>query len=112
MWRMLQQKEPDDYVIGTGEAHMVREFLEEAFGYVGLDWKKYVEIDPRYYRPAEVNCLMADASKANEKLGWKPRIKFKELVRIMVDADMELVRIKSPGEGKKILKQNFIWIYV
>ena len=89
MWLMLQQDEPDDYVIATGEAHAVHEFLGEAFSYVGLDWHKLVEIDPKYYRPAEVDCLLGDASKARQKLRWQPKTKFKELVRLMVDADME-----------------------
>ena len=89
MWLMLQQDEPDDYVIATGEAHAVHEFLGEAFSYIGLDWHKLVEIDPKYYRPAEVDCLLGDASKARQKLGWQPKTKFKELVRLMVDADME-----------------------
>src|SRR2546426_615574 len=86
MWLMLQQDEPDDYVIATGEAHAVHEFLGEAFSYVGLDWHKLVEIDPKYYRPAEVDCLLGDASKARQKLGWQPKTKFKELVRLMVNA--------------------------
>jgi len=89
MWLMLQQEEPDDYVVATGETHSVRELLEEAFSYVGLDWNKYVEIDPRYYRPAEVDLLIGDPSKAKRKLGWEAKTKFKDLVRIMVDADME-----------------------
>src|ERR1700732_2186805 len=80
MWRILQQDSPSDYVLGTGEAHTVREFLSEAFGYLDLDWKEYVEIDPRYLRPSEVEFLLADASKAHRQLGWEPRIKFKELV--------------------------------
>ncbi len=88
MWLMLQQEEPDDYVIATGETHSVREFLEEAFGYLDLDWHPYVEIDPRYFRPAEVDILVGDASKARRKLGWEPKVTFKELVRIMVDADL------------------------
>ena len=90
MWLMLQQEEPDDYVIATGEAHSVREFLDEAFGYVNLDWKDFVEHDPRYLRPAEVDYLLGDATKAREKLGWKPRVGFRELVRMMVDADLKL----------------------
>jgi GDPmannose 4,6-dehydratase len=89
MWLMLQQKEADDYVIATGESHSVEEFLEEAFGYVGLDWRDYVEIDPRYFRPTDVDFLQGDASKAKRKLGWEPKVRFKELVRIMVDADIE-----------------------
>lgn len=92
MWLMLQQPEPDDYVIATGEAHSVREFLEEAFGLLGLDPYEYVEIDPRYFRPAEVDFLLGDASKAREKLGWRPRVSFKELVRRMVEHDLELAR--------------------
>ena len=88
MWLMLQQDEPDDYVIATGETHSVREFLEEAFSYAGLDWKKHVEIDPRYYRPAEVDLLVGDPSKAREKLGWEPKTTFKDLAHLMVDADM------------------------
>lgn len=88
MWMMLQGKEPDDYVIATGETHSVREFLEEAFTIVGLDPWKYVEIDPKYFRPAEVDLLIGDASKAKEKLGWEPKVKFKELVKIMVEADI------------------------
>ncbi|MBI4353029.1 MAG: GDP-mannose 4,6-dehydratase [Candidatus Omnitrophica bacterium] len=88
MWLLLQQKEPDDYVIATGETHTVREFVEEAFGHAGLDWKKYVSVDPRYFRPLEVHVLQGDCTKAKERLGWKPRTSFKELVRIMVDADI------------------------
>ncbi len=90
MWLMLQQDEPDDYVVATGEAHSVREFLEAAFGHVNLDWKDFVEHDPRYLRPTEVDFLLGDASKAREKLGWKPRVGFRELVRMMVEADLEL----------------------
>jgi GDPmannose 4,6-dehydratase len=96
MWLMMQQDEPDDYVIATGEAHSVREFLESAFRYVGLDWQDFVEIDPRYFRPAEVDYLLGDASKAREKLGWKPRVGFEELVRIMVDADLEMLGVEHP----------------
>ncbi|HIE13030.1 MAG TPA: GDP-mannose 4,6-dehydratase [Desulfotomaculum sp.] len=107
MWLMLQQDEPDDYVIGTGESHSVREFLEEAFSYAGLDWREYVEIDPRYFRPTEVEFLLADASKAREKLGWSPRVTFKELVRIMVDADVEAAGLTPIGEGNRILAEKF-----
>ena len=103
MWLMLQQDQPDDYVIGTGETHLVSEFLTEAFGYAGLDWQEYVKTDPRYLRPLETELLIADSSKAKGKLGWEPRITFKELARIMVDADMEVVGLKPPGEGKTIL---------
>lgn len=103
MWLMLQQDKPGDLVIGTGECHSVREFVEEAFGYAGLDWEEYVKIDPRYFRPTETELLLADSAKAREKLGWVPKVSFKELVRIMVDADMEAVGLKSPGEGKAII---------
>jgi GDPmannose 4,6-dehydratase len=95
MWLMLQQGEPDDYVIATGESHSVEGFLEEAFSYAGLDWRKYVKIDQRYFRPLEAEVLQGDASKAKKKLNWEPKVKFKELVRIMVDADIkELEEIK------------------
>jgi GDPmannose 4,6-dehydratase len=89
MWMMLQQAEPDDFVIATGETHSVREFLDEAFGYLDLDWKKHVEIDPRYFRPTEVDMLLGDATKAKRVLGWKPRVHFKDLVKLMVDADLK-----------------------
>ncbi len=87
MWMMLQQDRPDDYVIGTGQTHTVREFLEVAFGHVGLDWQEYVEIDPRFYRPTEVDILLGDASKAREQLGWQAKTSFEELAKIMVDHD-------------------------
>jgi GDPmannose 4,6-dehydratase len=87
MWLMLQQERPDDYVIATGEPHSVKEFLEEAFDYVDLNWKLHVEIDPRYFRPTEVEYLQGDATKARERLGWEPEVRFKDLVRMMVDAD-------------------------
>ena len=106
MWRMLQQDEPEDFVIGTGEAHSVEDFLAEAFSYVGLDWRKHVEIDARYFRPTEVDYLLADASKANRKLGWKPAVTFQDLVRIMVDADFERNQVKSPGEGRRALRNK------
>jgi len=89
MWLMLQQDTPEDFVIATGESHSVREFLEEAFSYAGLDWRQYVEIDPRYFRPTEVDFLLGDARKARERLGWQPQITFKKLVRLMVDADLQ-----------------------
>jgi len=89
MWLMLQQNEPDDYVIATGETHSVQEFLETAFQMVGLDWQDHIALDPRYFRPAEVDLLIGDASKAREKLGWQPKVKFKELVRRMVQADLQ-----------------------
>ena len=94
MWLMLQQDQPDDYVIATGETYSVKDFLEEAFGYVNLDWKKYVEISEKYFRPAEVDLLIGDASKAKEKLGWKPKVNFKQLVRMMVDEDCKLMGVK------------------
>jgi GDPmannose 4,6-dehydratase len=107
MWLMLQQKEPADYVIGTGESHSVREFLDEAFSYVDLDWRKVVETDPRYFRPNEVEHLQADSTKARERLSWQPKITFKDLVRIMVDADLQVLDSEYPGEGRKILKEKF-----
>ena len=91
MWLMLQQDEPDDFVIATGETHSVKEFLDVAFTHVGLDWDRYVKIDPRYYRPAEVDLLIGDASRAEQALGWKPRTTFRELVGMMVDAEMESI---------------------
>jgi len=107
MHLLLQQDSPDDYAIGTGEAHSVRDFLDEAFGYAGMDWHKYVEIDPRYFRPTEVDYLLCDPTKAKTKLGWEPKIKFHELVRIMVDADLELLNLPKPGEGKRIIDEKF-----
>jgi GDPmannose 4,6-dehydratase len=106
MWKMLQHDTPGDFVIGTGEAHSVREFLDEAFGYVNLDWHDYVEIDPRYFRPTEVDYLMADPSKSRGAFGWEPRVFFKDLVRVMVDADLELLGLESPGEGRKIMEKH------
>jgi GDPmannose 4,6-dehydratase len=97
MWRMLQQDEPEDFVIATGETHTVREFLELAFDHAELDWKKYVEIDPRYLRPTEVDLLLGDATKAKDKLGWTPRVKLPELVRMMVDSDMSACRREMYG---------------
>jgi len=132
-WLMLQQESPDDYVIGTGESHTVREFLQETFNYAGVDieWKGkdigvkgivrslsavstlktgdvIIEIDPRYFRPTEVNFLLADVSKAKKKLGWEPKVTFKELVRIMLDADMEIAGLSPRGDGDKILLQKGI----
>ena len=89
MWRMLQQDEADDYVVATGETRSVQEFCEEAFGHAGLDWRKFVKVDPKYFRPAEVDVLLGNPAKAKAKLGWAPKVGFKELVRLMVDADME-----------------------
>ncbi len=99
MWLMLQQDDPDDYVVATGETHSVREFLEVAFGHVGLDYRDHVEIDQRYFRPAEVDLLIGDASKARKRLGWKPRTTFAELARLMVDADIEAVAAKPGDRG-------------
>jgi GDPmannose 4,6-dehydratase len=100
MWLIMQQDKPDDYVVATGETHSVREFLDEVFGYLDLDWQKYVEIDQRYYRPTEVDVLLGDSSKARKKLRWKPRITFKALAKMMTDADMEL------AEQEKVLKDH------
>ncbi|MDX2029316.1 MAG: GDP-mannose 4,6-dehydratase [Blastocatellia bacterium] len=95
MWMMLQQEEPDDYVIATGETHSVRELLDEAFSALGLDWQEHVEIDPRYFRPAEVDLLIGDAAKARTKLGWEPRVTFKQLVKMMVEADLAELKKKN-----------------
>jgi GDPmannose 4,6-dehydratase len=95
MWRMLQQDEPDDYVIATGETHSVREFVEEAFAYAGLDWHVSVEIDPKYYRPSEVDLLVGDASKAKRLLEWEPKTTFKDLVNLMVDADISALQTQG-----------------
>jgi GDPmannose 4,6-dehydratase len=97
MWRMLQQDQPDDYVVATGETHTVRELLEEAFGHLNLDWKQYVQIDPRYYRPTEVDVLCGDASYARERLDWEPKVRFRELVQIMVTSDLQAERLKLEG---------------
>jgi GDPmannose 4,6-dehydratase len=92
MWLMLQQDKADDYVIATGETHSVREFLDEVFGLLDLDWKKYVEVDPRYFRPAEVDLLLGDASKARQVLKWEPKVTFKGLAQMMTDADWKVAR--------------------
>ena len=89
MWRMLQQDQPGDYVVATGETHSVREFCEEAFGAVGLDWREFVRVDPKYFRPAEVDLLLGDPSRARAVLGWEPKVTFKELAKLMVEADLE-----------------------
>jgi GDPmannose 4,6-dehydratase len=107
MWQILQQDQPDDFVIGTGVAPTIREFVEEAFAYVDMDWQEYVEIDPRYFRPTEVDYLHADPSKARRQLGWEPKITYKKLVPIMVDADLEAVGLEPIGEGLKILDEHF-----
>jgi GDPmannose 4,6-dehydratase len=100
MWRMLQHDRPDDYVVATGETHSVREFLEEVFGSLDLDWQRYVEIDPRYYRPTEVDLLLGDASKAWRDLGWEPKITFRALARMMTEADM------AAAEREKMIKDS------
>jgi GDPmannose 4,6-dehydratase len=111
MWLILQQDTPDDYVIGTGESHSVRDFVAESFAYAGLDWEKYVKIDPKYYRPTEVEFLHSDASKARTRLGWQPRVTFQEIVRIMVDYDLVAEGLASPGDGRKILaRKNLGWV--
>jgi GDPmannose 4,6-dehydratase len=112
MWLMLQQEAPDDYVLATGETHAVREFLEAAFAHLDLDWRQYVEIDPRYFRPTEVDALLGDAGKARQRLGWQPKVSFAELVRLMVDADLQalmevrqcqdVIRQLSQGNGLKV----------
>lgn len=93
MWLMLQQGEPDDYVVATGETHSVREFLDIAFDCVNLDWQKYVEFDERYLRPAEVDLLIGDPAKAKAKLGWEPSVSFEQLVRLMVEADLKALNL-------------------
>jgi GDPmannose 4,6-dehydratase len=100
MWLMLQQPQPDDYVVATNETHSVREFLEHAFDHVGLNWKEYVEFDERYVRPAEVDLLIGDYTKAKTKLGWEPKTRFPDLVKLMVDADMQKVQDKLAGKVK------------
>jgi GDPmannose 4,6-dehydratase len=100
MWLMLQQDQPDDYVVATGETHSIKEFLDEAFNYVNLTWENFVEFDARYLRPAEVELLIGDPSKAQKKLGWKPSVTFKELVHLMVDADLQALGLPSPS-GRK-----------
>jgi len=99
MWLMLQQDQPDDYVIATGETHSVREFLELAFERAGLDWRRYVEFDSRFIRPSEVDLLIGDATKSRKLLGWQPRVKFHDLVAIMVDADLEIAQREQRGQG-------------
>src|SRR4029078_12203655 len=92
MWMMLQKRRPDDYVIATGETHSVREFLDEVFGALQLDWKEYVQVDPKYFPPAEVDLLLGDASKARKELGWTPKVTFKALAKMMVEADLKLAK--------------------
>ncbi len=98
MWRMLQQDTPDDYVVATNETHTVRELIQTAFAHVGLEWEKYVEIDPAFVRPAEVELLIGDYSKAKQKLGWEPKVRFKELVGMMVDADLKRLEQRRPSD--------------
>ena len=101
MWLMLQQSKPDDFVIGTGETHSVREFLEAAFKIAGIkDWESYIRVDKRFYRPAEVDLLFADPSKANRKLGWKPKTSFKDLVKMMVEYDIKFVKRQIEGNQR------------
>jgi GDPmannose 4,6-dehydratase len=100
MWLILQQDKPDDFVIATGESHSVREFVEEVFGYLNMDWHKYVEVDPMYFRPTEVDILQGDATKAAKVLGWKPKVAFRELARMMTDADMKI------AEHEKIIAEH------
>jgi len=107
MWQMMQQKKPGDYVIGTGEIHSVQEFVETAFSYADMDWKKYVDCDARYLRPTETDRLVADTTKAKKDLGLNLKIKFNDLVKIMVDADMRAIGLDSIGEGDKILAKKF-----
>ncbi|MDD2680340.1 MAG: GDP-mannose 4,6-dehydratase [Candidatus Omnitrophica bacterium] len=107
MWKILQQGKPDDFVLGTGQSHSVKEFVKAAFSYAGLNRKKYVLIDKKYFRPTEVENLIADTSKAQRELKWKARVSFFDLAKIMVDADMRLAGLKPIGEGDRILKQKF-----
>ncbi len=106
MWLILQQENPDDYVIATGEEHSVKEFVEEAFTHLQMDWSQFVQIDPQYFRPTEVNYLKGDFTKAKKRLGWEPRVHFKELVRIMVDADLK--REEELLHGTKKQRDNFV----
>ena len=107
MWRILQQDKGDDFVLGTGESHSVEEFVKEVFAYVGLDWKKYVKIDQRYFRPTEVVSLIADTAKVKKELNWQPKVTFNDLVKIMVDADMRAIGLEPIGQGDEILKEKF-----
>jgi GDPmannose 4,6-dehydratase len=107
MWKILQLTTPDDYVVGTGEQHTVQEFVEQAFSYAGLNWEKHVEIDQKYFRPTETEDLVADSRKIRKRIGWRPKIKFKDLVKIMVDADMRKTGLKPIGEGDELLRRLF-----
>ncbi len=107
IWEILQQDKGDDFVLGTGKASTVKQFMEEAFSYAGLDWKEYVKIDKRYFRPTEVESLISDTTKINKKLNWKPKIIFSDLVKIMIDADMRAAGLAPIGQGDEILKNKF-----
>lgn len=107
MWKMLQQGKPNDYVIGTGRSYSVKNFVKEAFKYAGLNWRKYVEIDARYFRPTEVDSLIADTKKVAKMLKWKPKIDVQSLIKIMVDADMRRSGLKPIGDGDKLLSEKF-----
>ena len=107
MWQILQLKQPDDYVVGTGEQHSVKEFAEQAFSYTGLNWENYVKTDEKYYRPTETEDLAANYSKIKRVIGWEPKVRFKELVKIMVDADMRKAGLKPIGEGDEFLRKQF-----
>ena len=104
MWQMLQLDKPDDFVIATGQTHSVQEFLEEAFAYAGLDWKMYVEVDPRYLRPTEVDMLQGDSSKARNKFGWQPQTDFKSLIHLMIDADRKILALQLQGKAEEIFR--------
>ena len=104
---MLQVRSSGDYVIGTGETHSVKEFIEKSFAYAGLDWKKYVKIDPRYYRATEVDVLLADNRKAKKLLKWTPKVTFSDLIKIMVDSDMRKAGLLAIGEGDEIIRKKF-----
>jgi GDPmannose 4,6-dehydratase len=107
MWLMLQQDEPDDYVVATGETYSIREFLDVSFNYVNLDWQNYVEFDERYLRPAEVELLIGDPTKAKQKLGWEPSVTFEQLVALMVEADLHAIGLSSPnGNGSQLVDDN------
>ena len=108
MWQMLQNSKPEDFVVGIGEAHSVKEFLEEAFSYAGLDVEEHTRIDSRYFRPTETEELISDPAKAKERLNWNPKVKFNDLVKIMIDADMRVAGLEPAGEGDEILKKKFL----
>jgi len=107
MWRILQEDTADDFVVGTGEQHSVQEFVEAAFSYAGLNWDRYVKNDSKYFRPTESEDLAADSTKIRKVIGWQPKIKFKDLVKIMVDADMRKIGLAPIGDGDKILAKLF-----